>query len=284
MSIECHNNIIVLFDEHATPVFGPSRQKDYFVGVGVTYDHKDEEKIFSTCEQLFGLNNANPLKNQKIGNSRAVQIAKLLVKLPVQIVISKLDLTDKDFENKVNLYEELGNIMRPIHRDVPGRPKAQILHSRILDATLFESISRYLQYVPKSSIFEIQIDNWSLPKSDKEITLEYTSESLQEIITSLHNEFFPNISITARSVELLVFDTSKKRFVDVVTSVVSRAVPFKAKISTEEPLRIILSNPQNYEKDFTQEAMETLEVVMDDVSRDTENIASNYFTKFDQVI
>ena len=283
MNIENHNNIIVLFDEHATPVFGPSRQKDYFVGVGVTYNLKDEKQIFSACDELCGLGNAKPLKNHKIRNSRAVEISKLLIKRPVQIVISKLDLTDKNFEDKVNLYEELGNFMRPIHRDVSGRRQAHILHSRILDPALFESISRYLEYVPKSSIFEIYIDNWSLPDSDKEIVLEYTSESLEKKITELHNDFFPNISITARSLELLVVDTSRKRFVDVVTSVVSRAIPLNSKISSEEPLKIILSNPQNFDKDFTQEAMDTLQVVMDDVSRDTDNMASNYFSKFDKV-
>lgn len=283
MNMEDHNNIIVLFDEHATPVFGPSRQKDYFVGVGVTYNLQDEKQIFSACESLFGLGNAKPLKNQRIGTSRAVEISKLLIKLPIQIVISKLDLTDKNFEDKVNVYEELGDFMRSIHRDVSGRPLAQILHSRILDPALFESISRYLEYVPKNSIFEIYIDNWSFPESDKEMILQDTSKSLEEKITELHNAFFPNISITARSLELLVVDTSRKRFVDVVTSVVSRAIPLNSKISSEEPLNIILSNPQNVEKDFTQETMDTLQVVMDDVSRDTENMAFNYFSKFDQV-
>jgi len=283
MNIKEHNKIIVLFDEHATPTFGSSRQKDYFVGVGVTYNLMDEKQIFSACEKLFGLGNQRPLKNQKIGNSRAVEISKLLIKLPVQIIVSKLDLTDKNFEDRVNLYEELGNYMRPIHRDVSGRRLAHILHSRILDPALFESICRYLESVPKSSIFEIYIDNWSVPESDKEIVLEYTSESLQEKITELHNSFFPNISIIAKSLELLVVDSSRKRFVDVVTSVVSRAIPLDSKISSEEPLKIILSNPRNFEKDYTREAMETLQVVMDDVSRDTDNMASNYFSKFDKV-
>jgi hypothetical protein len=279
MNIKEHNNIVVLFDEHATPTFGPSRQKDYFVGVGVTYDLKDEKHIFRACEKFFGLGNSKPLKNQKIGNSRAVEISRLLIKLPVQIIVSKLNLTDKKFEERVKLYEELGNYMRPIHRNVAGRRIAHILHSRILDAALFESICHYLESVHQSSIFEIYIDNWALPESDKDIVLEYTSESLEEKITELHNSFFPNISIVAKPLELLIVDSSRKRFVDVVTSVVSRAIPLDSQISSEEPLGIILSNPQNFEKDYTQEAMETLQVVMDDVTRDTENMAYNYFSK-----
>jgi len=280
MNIKDNNNIIVLFDEHPTPTFGPSREKDYFIGVGVTFNFKDEQQILRSCETLFGLRNANPLKNNKIAASRALEIAKLLFRLPVQVVISKVDLTNESFKNKVQVYEELGNYMRPIHRGVPGRPQAQILHSRILDATLFESISRHLQYVPKNSIFEIHIDNWSLPKSDKEMVLKDTSELLEEKITDLHNEYFRGISISAKPLELLVADTPRKRFVDVVTSVVSRAIPLNSKTSSREPLNIILGKPQNFEKDFTQEAMDTLEVVMDDVSRDTDNMAFNYFNKY----
>ena len=279
MNIKEHNNIVVLFDEHATPTFGASRQKDYFVGVGVTYNLEDEKNIFSTCEKLFGLSNPTPLKNHKIGNSRAVEISKLLIKLPIQIIISKLNLTDKNFEERVKLYEELGSHMRPIHRNVSGRRIAHILHSRILDAALFESICHHLESVNKSSIFEIYIDNWSIPESDKDIVLKYTSESLEEQITELHNSFFPNISIITKPLELLVVDSLRKRFVDVVTSVVSRAIPLDSKMSSEEPLKIILSNPINFEKDYTQEAMETLQVVMDDVSRDTENMAYNYLSK-----
>lgn len=279
MNTKEQNEIIVLFDEHATPTFGPSRQKDYFVGVGVTYNLQDEKQIFSSCKKLFGLGNPRPLKNQKIGNSRAVEISKLLIRLPVQVVISKLNLTDKNFEDRVKLYEELGNHMRPIHRNVSGRPLAQILHSRILDAALFESISRYLEFTPKSAVFEIHIDNWSLPESDKDIVLDYTSESLETKITELHNSFFPHISIVTKPLELLILDSARKRFVDVVTSVVSRAIPLNSKMSAEEPLKTILSNPRNFEKDYTQEVMDILQVVMDDVTRDTENMASNYLSK-----
>jgi hypothetical protein len=81
-------NMVVLFDESGIPAISNDQRTDWFLRVGVAYEQSDEETIFSKCEADFGLANSQPLKNDRITNSRAVNIAKLLADLPVSIYVS----------------------------------------------------------------------------------------------------------------------------------------------------------------------------------------------------
>jgi len=111
-------DLTLLFVEHGTPTFSTSRETDSLLGVGVIYKQLDEVEIFSQCTELFGLNNAAPLKNRMIKSSRAINISLLIQSLPIRITICKINLADQEFKGIVSLYEEYGTAMRQIHRKI----------------------------------------------------------------------------------------------------------------------------------------------------------------------
>jgi hypothetical protein len=125
--IGIEKQIIVLFDEQGTPTFQPDRETDWFLGVTVAYDLTDEEEIFCSCSELFGLSKTKPLKNRHINNARAERLSDLVIKLPIQIVIRSVKLNNEEFQHVLTAYEQLGNELRKKHRHVGERNIAQIL-------------------------------------------------------------------------------------------------------------------------------------------------------------
>jgi len=156
--IHFKREIILLFDEQGTPTLRPDRETDWFLGVAVTYDLANEKEIFSTCSKLFGLSNVRPLKNNRISNLRAERISTLVTELPIQTIISSVNLSNDEFQRVVTLYEELENMLRKKHRQIRERPIAQILHSQVLDECLFKSIMNYMERHLTSSAFSVHVD------------------------------------------------------------------------------------------------------------------------------
>ena len=263
-----YNQVVILFDEQGTPTFREDRETNFFLGVSVMYDLSAEDFIFDQSRILFGLSNTGALRNRKISNSRAVEISQLLPELPIQIVISILDLSDIEFQRVVNLYRDFGDIMRERYRNVRGRPIAQILHPQVLDDCIFNSICDYSERNQINSSFLVFIDDWSIPVNDIEIYLEDRSRSFQEKINSLHSEFNYGFEINVAEILLLNQDSYRKRFIGVIASVVSRAFLNNDNVRySEVPLNNILSSEINQKNDITNKVKQLLIDVMDDSSR-----------------
>ncbi len=217
-------NMVVLFDESGTPTIKDDPRTDWFLGVGIAYEQSAEKMIFSRCKDACGLANSRPLKNDRIGNVRAVCIAKLLADLPVSIFISRVNTADPEYRETIVDYEDFGNKARQEFRQVRGRPIAQIIHSQVLDYCLFYLITGYFEQGGGDSAFAIFIDNWSISPNDIDIFLSFRAESLYERISSLHRRFpAEGQLVSIKPLELLKEDSSRKRFVDVVASIFSRA-------------------------------------------------------------
>jgi len=169
---DLERQIIVLFDEQGTPTFGRDRENDWFLGVAVTYDLAEEQGIFRTCDELFGLSNQRPLKNNRISNSRAERISASVTQLPLQTIVRSVNLADHEFQQALTVYEQLGNELRKKHRQVGERNIAQILHFHILVETVFMSVIGYVQRGLTSSVISLCVDDWSLPRDDMEIYLK----------------------------------------------------------------------------------------------------------------
>ncbi len=271
MGINCekHLSVILLFDEQGTPTFRTDRETNSFLGIGVTYKAVDESNIFEKCDRLFGLSNSRPLKNNDIGDSRAIEISEIIPDLPLQIVINSLNLANSNFEQTTRLYEEIGNFIRQEHRKARKRPIAQILHSRILDNTLFGSITRFIELFRINSEFNILIDDWAIPQSDREIVIEQTSESLQAQINSLLDQFSFHVNILVSPLYLLSDDSKKKRFVDVIASIASRSfLDINNPRFSEIPLNNILRTGSNICQDITEEIIEFMRDFLDEILRE----------------
>jgi len=216
-------NMIVLFDESGTPAISNDQRTDWFLGVGVAYEQWDEEVIFSKCEADFGLANSKPLKNYRITNSRAVNIAKLLVGLPVSIYVSSVNTTNPTFRKIIVDYECFGESARRKFRQAGKRRIAQIIHSHVLDHCLFNVITGYFEAGGGDATFAVLIDDWSIPENDIDISLRQRAASLQEKIRPRCAKFAEGRPIAIAPLELLKRDSTRKRFVDVVASTFSRA-------------------------------------------------------------
>ncbi|MDE2722226.1 MAG: hypothetical protein OXI59_02490 [Gemmatimonadota bacterium] len=216
-------NMVVLFDESGTPTIKDDPRTDWFLGVGIAYEQSAEKMIFSRCKDACGLANSRPLKNDRIENSRAVCITKLLADLPVSIFVSHVNTVDPKYREIIVAYERFGNKVRE-SRQVGERPIAQIIHSNILSHCLFHLVTGYFEQGGDDAAFSVFIDNWSISPNDIDISLSFRSESLYESILSLHRRFPPEGQfVSIKPLELLTKDSSRKRFVDVVASIFSRA-------------------------------------------------------------
>ncbi|MGH7801595.1 MAG: hypothetical protein ACREOW_13380 [Thermodesulfobacteriota bacterium] len=218
-----YSEIILLFDEQSTPTFRADRESDAFLGVCLLYESRNEESIFERCSELAGLKNIKPLKNRKTSISRGIELAEVLSELPIQISVSLVNLSNKRFQKVAIKYEEFGNRARKLHRSVRERPIAQILHSPICDRCLYDSMINLIDLNPQNYIFYPWIDNWSISKSGIRIVLEKSSESLEQKINSYNEEFRLNSIIRVLPIKLLEKDTSRKRLIDAVASIVGRA-------------------------------------------------------------
>jgi hypothetical protein len=210
------DNMIILFDEYGTPTLRQDRENEIFAGVAVSYKKSDEEKVFEKIKNLIGFNKSRPLKSAKISTRKAIQIAETICSLPLGIVVVTIDLSNREFIEPITKYHRISNEVRNFEREIKGRPIAQIIHSKVLSNCLFEAITLCLETSSELNEFNVLIDNWSIPATDISIYLKYRSESLSKNIRKL----FPNVDI--KPIELLERDTSRKRFIDSVTSVVSK--------------------------------------------------------------
>lgn len=264
------NEVVVLFDEYGTPTFGERRDTDYFVGVAASYENNSETDLFEKCNLQFGLSNKKPLKNTDIKPSRVGKIANLIAEIPVEVYVVSLDIGNSDLKRVVELYEEYGNELRRIHRGLRERPIAQILHSQILSHTTFLAVTKYIESTQRSTSFSVYIDNWSFPVSDESLALKVGRESMEQRVNEINAIFFPDVQIKLNNYFLLKDDSKRKRFIDVITSAVSRGFQ-----SSGDPryvadvLDIILNNDQTAisEIDITTTTIETLTKIMDDTAR-----------------
>ena len=171
-----------------------------------------------------------PRKNERISNSRAMRIARLLTGLPVSIFVSGVNAADPEYRKIIGDYERFGNKARKEYRQVRERPIAQIMHSRVLNHCLFHSITGYFEAGGGDAAFSVFIDNWSIPQNDVEIYLEYSATLLARCIVSLCAKYHKGRPASIARLQLLDEDSHRKRFVDVVASIFGRAY-----LKTDDP-------------------------------------------------
>jgi hypothetical protein len=236
------NKMITLFDEYGTPTLKQdNRESEIFVGVAVSYKKSDEKKIFEKVEDIMGLNKSKPLKNAQISTRKVIRIAENLSLLPLYISVVSIDLSNQVFIETITEYHRISNEIRNCKRKIKGRPIAQIIHSIVLSSCLFEVITLCLETSLKLNEFNVFIDNWSIPEKDISIYLKYRSESLSDKIRKL----FPNADVTP--IELLKKDNKRKRFIDSVTSVVSRNFYNRSSDKySNEPFDLLFSSESIY--------------------------------------
>jgi len=199
-----------------------------------------------------------------------LKTATLLSRLNLLIDIFYLDLGNKDLQNTVKLYEEFGNVFREKYRGERHRPSAQILYSHLLEHTLFSSISHFLELNQISSKFSVFIDNWAIPSCDTNIILKDTSKLITQKNNEICHQFFPGVSTICDDIELLVNDSSRKRFIDVLTSVVSRNFLEDVNPKYFKSIEQILTPNQKFDisnLDITKTTVDTILTIMDSISR-----------------
>lgn len=260
--------MLILFDESGTPTFDAGRELKHFVGVAVSYSNDMENDIFEECDSPFGLSNKNPIKNPSIDSKRAMSITEQILKLPMRLSIHSVNLDDSALEEKLALYIEWGNLLREFHRKIRPRPLPQFLHSQVLDGCLFDAILRPVEEGIREYNFSIFIDNWAIPINDQEPYLIDRSPSIQDKINNFLGEYFPGISIEISPLSLLEIDSKRKRFIDVITSVVSRAFLREDHIRhSTVPLEMILASGIGTHKEDSEEIKSFVTELMDSGSR-----------------
>lgn len=221
MKNQNQTNAVYLFDEFGTPTFNKEREFRHFVGVSVIYMHQDELQLFNSVDKLFGLSNIKSLKNNRIGNTRALDIANQLAILPITLTIVHLDLDDVKLQNDTLLFQKFGTEMRKIHRNLKGKPVSQILYTQILNNSNMLSIKQLLERYPGSYNLDLFIDNWSFPVADFEIETVDRANYLKTNVNSILQDY--GDSITTNKIRLLDEDSKRKRFIDVIASSISRS-------------------------------------------------------------
>ena len=260
-------NMVVLFDESGTPAISFDQRTDWFIGVGVTYEQSDEDVIFSKGKADFGLANSKPLKNDRITNSRAVSIAKLLADLPVSIYVSSVNTANQTLQEIIVEYECFGEKARRKFRRARKRPIAQIIHSYVRDHCLFNLITGYFNAGGDDAAFAVFIDDWSIPENDIDISLRYSAKSLYEKISRVCEEFAQGPLVSIAHFELLNRDSSRKRFVDLVASTFSRAyLKTNNQKYSREAADILQQSGRAHCSDATQHLIKNMQAVMTQAS------------------
>ena len=268
-------DVTVLFDEFGTPQIANTDRTDWFLGVSVRYSQAEESGIFRKCEGVFGLTKTNPLKNKQISNCRTIRIAELLGGLPLSIFVSGVNIADPEYREIIIEYVRIGNKAKAIHRpEVRERPIAQIIHSHVLDHCLFHSITGHFEANGGDVHFSVFIDNWSIPNNDVDIYLEYRTALLHRNISQLCTKYHVGRPVSIRRIELHTDDTNRKRFVDVVTSAISRAFlrSDNPKYSRKPIDALQKSGTANF-NDATGDSIELMQMMMNSQIRDRN---SNY--------
>ena len=268
MNKKAINRAIILFDEQGTPTFSDKRESDYFLGVSVTYVADYENELFNNCSDLFGFSKSMPLKNDKIAISRVYSIADMLSHLDLQINIHYIVLSNQDLQSTVRLYEDFSNTFREKFRNVRSRPIPQILYTEMLEHALFISISDYMKYNKITTKFSLYIDNWCFPSCDVDIAIN--CNSLERKNNDINQKFFPGAFTICDDLVLLDEDSNRKRFIDIVASVISRNFLDRSnpKYCNDILTRVIGDNNHNFSQlDITETTVKMLKYVMEDVSR-----------------
>jgi hypothetical protein len=260
--------IVVLFDEHGTPTFQPERETDWFLGVTATYDLADEEQTFNSCRELFGLCNTKPLKNRHIDDFRAERISNLAARLPIQIVVKSVNLADSEFQQTMTIYVEFFNELRKMLPYLEESNLAQRLYSQILGETVVESIKSYLERHLASSCISVYVDHHCFAREDIEIHLKDWPTLIQDDVNSLYERHGADLNVPTVSISLMEKDSPRKRFVDVITSVVSRS--FKRQNNerfSQIPLQTLTAKGGARCEDITQSSIRFIRGLMDNWSR-----------------
>lgn len=260
-----YSEVILLFDELGTPTFGENREVDSFLGIGVTYETYLEEKMFEECAQVMGLRNKRALKNSDISPSRALKIAHTISKFPISIFATEIDLSNNELYKTALEYEKFGNIARQRYRSARHRPCSQILHAKVLDHCLFESIFYFIELFRRPYKFFPFIDNWSISESDLDIALKTRSQFIEQRVNEIYAEVEPNLRIRVLPIELLIEDSSRKRFIDVVTTVTGRAFLRKSNVRySTEPITYLINSLVNRFRldDITHDEIKLMHHVM----------------------
>lgn len=256
-------NMVVLFDESGTPSVSFDQRTDWFIGVGVTYEQSDEDVIFSKGKADFGLANSKPLKNDRITNSRALNIAKLLADLPVSIYVSTVNTANPTFREIIVDYESFGEKARWKFRRARKRPIAQIIHPQIRDHCLGNLIMDYFNAGGDDAAFAVFIDDWSIPEPDIDISLRDSAKSLYEKISCLCEDFDQGRLVSIAPFELLNADNNRKRFVDLVASTFSRAyLKTNNQKYSREAADILQKSGRAHCSDATQHLIKIMQAVM----------------------
>lgn len=184
--------------------------------------------------------------------------------LPIFLVVVTIDLSNIDLIETVTEYQHISNQIRKKERNIKERPIAQIIHSKILSNCLFESITLCLENSQALKTFEIFIDAWSIPAKDIPFYLNFRTESLSRHVSNL----FPNV--TVQHIQLLEDDTKRKRFIDSVTSVVSRKYyPHSNPKFTSNPFDILFANSsgRSISVDITEKEMAIMKKMLNEIEQ-----------------
>lgn len=217
--------LIVLFDEHGVPTFKDTNKGNVFLGVAVLYKFLNEERIFNDLDGPMGLSELHSRKNHLIDKSNALNIAKNFSQQEAYIAVNCIDTNNKILSKITEQYIKWGNIERKRHRKVGERKSAHFLHKSLVDFCISDVIDNYLaESTQKINRFEIWADNWNYPKSDVDIMLEDAMEILQLKTQKILDKYSSNKQVLFEPVRLLIStDDKRKRFIDALTSIVSRA-------------------------------------------------------------
>lgn len=242
--METVERFIVLFDEAGTPTFKEKSEADIFAGIAILYPYLREKDVFDAFKKTLGFSRKGPLKTKDISERRAQEIANLACDKLSIIVFNYVELRNNEFAKTIQDYESLVSFGRKIVRRAKPRKVGQILHARLLDNCVHKCIINHLEHETQGNFqYDISIDNWAIPEDDQYIELGYRATSLKKTTQRLLNKLHRNVNISIPEIRLLEKDGERKRLIDALASITSRA--FFARNHprfSEEPLRILQSH------------------------------------------
>ena len=237
------SEIIVLFDEFGTPSFQDNSTNNFFVGVCTIYELSKEQEIFNAVDNLMGLSNTNPLKNNRITKNRARNISQIACTQPIEITAFYIDLQVQELHETTNLHMQFSDIERRLARGITKeRKEANFFHSQLLNDCLSYILISFIMKRKENFNFQIFIDDCTYPEPDRIIALEDSTKFLKNrIYQNIIDDLKLDISINIENIMLLTDANSKrKRFIDVLTTVCSRSFLDESNPKYDrEPLNIL---------------------------------------------
>lgn len=242
--------LVLLFDECGTPSFGPKVKRQHFIGVSVLYFEADEQQLFEACQTPAGLTKQSAKKSSAISPETALTLAGIFSSLPIIVTIRYIDLSNDALRLAIEDYQKFGDFVRleVRARKEPGvreRKIPQILHSHVLDYCLLEPLMDLVDLdFPLFTVWPF-IDAWSIPAHDRAIYLKLRGESLQkrlnELILDLSKPGHVSVShVATLDAQATHPAKTRKRFIDAITSVVSRSLRFSpSDIGLKDPVAVL---------------------------------------------